>query len=217
MRTVCIIVVLLLLVCIFIGIINAETYSSVSSPGVKTSDSGGETITILDDRGQYITIPYPVRHVVFLVENAMNSMYAVGGAGQISGIGNIWLPEMKEPFFRAIDPAFDEKPVFTTDNGEIDLDALAKAKPDMVVLWSADWKDDIFDEIKNTLKIPVYRVYYTKLSDVSRANSVYAKIIGNESREAEVSGIMSEYTKKVTEKNGWSAGCRASHDLLDVE
>ena len=160
----------------------------------------GQTITILDDRGQYITIPYPVQRVVFLVENAMNSMYAVGGAETISGIGNIWMLDKKEPFFRAIDPGFDLKLQIKDTNGDVDLQALSQAKPDLVVLWSADWNDEVTTAIKDQLKIPVYGVYYTKLSDVSRANSVYAKMIGNENRESEVASIMAEYTKKVTDK-----------------
>ena len=164
-----------------------------------TPDLRSDMITILDDRGQYITIPYPVNRVVFLVENAMNSMYAVGGAGTIAGIGSIWLPEKKEPVFRRIDPSFDEKPRFNTDSGDIDLDALATIKPDLVVLWSADWNDAITTKIRDTLHVPVYGVYYTKLSDVSRANSVYARMIGHEARETEVSDIMGEYTRKITD------------------
>jgi iron complex transport system substrate-binding protein len=169
---------------------------------VNSSDNGGKTITVLDDRGQYITIPYPVKNVVFLVENAMNSMYAVGGADNISGVGTLWMPEKKEPFFRAIDPDYNEKPIIGTENGAVDLEALAKANPDLVVLWSADWNDETTSAIKDTLNVPVYGVYYTKLSDVSRANDVYAKMIGNETRGQEVSNIMGEYTKKVTDKTG---------------
>ena len=169
---------------------------------VKASNPGGQTITILDDRGQYITVPYPVKNVVFLVENAMNSMYALNGADKISGIGSIWMPEKKEPFFRAIDPGYDEKPKILNENGKVDLQTLAKADPDLVVLWSADWNDETTTAIRDTLKVPVYGVFYTKLSDVSRANNVYAKITGNENREAEVSAVMGEYTRKVTDKTG---------------
>lgn len=200
MKSWLIIVMLFLLVSLQGGTIQAEENPQPLSIEKVTSNSGGETITILDDRGQYITIPYPVRRVVFLVENAMNSMYAVGGADRIAGIGSIWMAEKKEPFFRAIDPSFDEKPRFNTDSGEIDLNALAKVQPDLVVLWSSDWNDAITTKIRDTLHVPVYGVYYTKLSDVSRANSVYAKMIGDEAREAEVSEIMGEYTRRTTDK-----------------
>lgn len=169
---------------------------------VKPSETGGQTVTILDDRGQYITIPYPVKNVVFLVENAMNSMYAVGGADQVSGIGSIWMPEKKLPFFRAIDPGYDAKPMIGSENGVVDLEALAQADPDLVVLWSADWNDETTTAIRETLQVPVYGVYYTKLSDVSRANDVYSRIIGNENRGNEVSEIMGTYTRKVTDKTG---------------
>lgn len=176
--------------------------SDTTGPTTKVADPGGQTITIVDDRGQYITIPYPVNHVVFLVENAMNSMYAVGGADKISGIGPIWMSEKKEPFFQSIDPGYNDKPKITTNGGTVDLEALKKADPDLVVLWSADWNDEATKSIRQALNVPVYGVYYTKLSDVSRANNVYAKIIGNEAREAEVSAIMGEYTRMVTDKTG---------------
>ncbi|HWQ64178.1 MAG TPA: ABC transporter substrate-binding protein, partial [Methanospirillum sp.] len=169
---------------------------------IKPSDHSGQTITILDDRDQYITVPYPVKNVVFLVENAMNSMYAVGGADHISGIGSIWMPEKKIPFFKAIDPKFGEKPTIGSENGAVDLEALAKADPSLVVLWSADWNDETTTAIRETLKVPVYGVYYTKLSDVSRANDVFAKMIGNEGRAEEVSRIMANYTRRVTDKTG---------------
>lgn len=196
------ILVIFLFVGFMMGIVTAATSTDAHATDTGSSVNGGQTVTILDDRGQYITIPYPAKHVVFLVENTMNSMYAVGGADEISGIGSIWMPEKKEPFFRAIDPAYDQKPKITSTNGVIDLETLAKADPDLVVLWSADWNDDATTAIRDTLNVPVYGVYYTKLSDVSRANSVFAKIIGNENREAEVSKIMATYTKKVTDKTG---------------
>lgn len=190
---------------IFFSIITAVVIAESNADNttsIKPSDAGGETITILDDRGQYITIPYPVKRVVFLVENAMNSMYAVGGAEEISGIGSIWMPEEKEPFFRAIDPSYDDKPKIGSENGAVDLEALAKADPDLVVLWSADWDDETTTAIRETLNVPVYGVYYTKLSDVSRANDIYSKITGNDERGIEVSEIMGEYTKKVTDITG---------------
>lgn len=173
-----------------------------SQDSVVPSESGSDTITILDDRGQYITVPYPVKSVVFLVENAMNSMYAVGGADQVSGIGSIWMADKKEPFFRSIDPGYDQKYKIGSEGSVVDLEVLAKASPDLVVLWSADWADETTTAIRETLNVPVYGVFYTKLSDVARANDVYARIIGNEQRGAEVSAIMGEYTRKVTDKTG---------------
>jgi len=196
------IMIIFLLLGLIVGGGSAVSTKDAGSPEIKPSGGNGVTITILDDRGQYITIPYPVQKVVFLVENAMNSMYAVGGADQISGIGSIWMPEKKEPFFRSIDPNYDKKPKIGTENGVIDLTALAQADPDLVILWSADWNDETTKLIRETLHVPVYGVYYTKLSDVSRANSVYAKIIGNENREVIVSEVMGEYTRKVTDKTG---------------
>ena len=72
-----------------LGLILPLAFSSV----LAEDGSGNKTIQITDDRGRTINVPYPCERIVFLVENAMNTMYAVGGAGNISGIGDIWMPE----------------------------------------------------------------------------------------------------------------------------
>ena len=79
------------------------------STAMAADSNGNKTIQITDDRGRAIEVPYPCERIVFLVENAMNTMYAVGGADHIAGIGDIWMPEQREPLFRAIDPGFDQK------------------------------------------------------------------------------------------------------------
>lgn len=55
-------------------------------------ESAGETVTLTDFRGHTMDVPVGTEHLVFLVENAMNTFYAVGGADHISGIADIWQP-----------------------------------------------------------------------------------------------------------------------------
>lgn len=160
--------------------------------------SGNKTIQITDDRGRTIEIPYPCERIVFLVENAMNTMYAVGGADSISGIGDIWMPEQREPLFRAIDPKFDQKVRISKEGGMVNMETLAKADPQLVVLWSSDWDDEVTKAIEENLNVPTYGVFIDSIGDMNRQAEVFGQILGKEDRAAEVVDIMAAYEKKVT-------------------
>ncbi|MGV8175157.1 MAG: ABC transporter substrate-binding protein [Methanothrix sp.] len=169
------------------------------SPAMAENSSENKTIQITDDRGRTIEVPYPCERIVFLVENAMNTMYAVGGADSIVGIGDIWMPEQREPLFRAIDPGFDQKVRISKEGGMVNLETLASADPQLVVLWSVDWDDDVTKSIEENLNVPTYGVFIDSISDLQRQAEVLGKIIGNESRAEEVVDIMTAYEAKVTD------------------
>ncbi|NPV61025.1 MAG: ABC transporter substrate-binding protein [Methanotrichaceae archaeon] len=166
-----------------------------------TANGGSEnkTIQVTDDRGRTIEVPYPCERIVFLVENAMNTMYAVDGADNISGIGDIWMPEQREPLFKAIDPNFDSKVRISKEGGMVNMETLAKADPQLVVLWSADWDDDVTQAIEENLNVPTYGVFIDSTSDLQRQAEVFGQIIDREKRAAEVVNIMKLYEKKVTD------------------
>jgi len=168
------------------------------SAALAEDDHGNKTVMITDDRGRNIEIPYPCERIVFLVENAMNTMYAVGGGNYISGIGDIWMPEQREPLFRAIDPNFDEKVRISKEGSAVNLETLAGADPQLVVLWSVDWDDDVTRSIEDNLKVPTYGVFIDSTSDLHRQAEVFGRIIGNESRAEDVKEIMIAFEKKVT-------------------
>jgi iron complex transport system substrate-binding protein len=173
--------------------------SLLFSPVMAENGSENKTIQITDDRGRTIEVPYPCERIVFLVENAMNTMYAVGGADNIVGIGDIWMPEQREPLFRAIDSGFDQKVRISKEGGMVNLETLASADPQLVVLWSVDWDDDVTKSIEENLNVPTYGVFIDSISDLQRQAEVFGQIIGNESRAAEVIDIMSTYEAKVTD------------------
>lgn len=162
------------------------------------NDSNNKTIQITDDRGRTIEIPYPCERIVFLVENAMNTMYAVGGADNIVGIGNIGMAELKEPFFKAIDPNFDKKIRISKQGGMVNMETLAKANPQLVVLWSVDWDDDVTKAIEENLNVPTYGVFIDSTGDLNRQAEVFGKIIGKEEQAKKVQKIMKTYEEKVT-------------------
>mgnify|MGYP000868966298 CR=1 FL=1 len=161
-----------------------------------------ETITVIDDRGKAIEVPYPLERAVFLVENAMNTMYAVGGAGKITGRGSIWKEDIKAPFFRAIDPSYDQMKIVSSHNDQVDLESLSAADPQVVFLWSADWSDDNTKTIEETLGVPVYGVFIDSLDDMKKQPLTFAKMLGNESAGQKVVDIMNKYIDIVDQRTG---------------
>lgn len=193
-------VVLLILGVLASGCTNTTPAASPAAGTTATPGAGEQkTMTIVDDRGKTLTIPNPCTRVVFLVENAMNTMYAAGGADNIAGIGSIWMETLKAPFFKAIDPDFATTLRVTSKNGQVNLEELAATKPDLVVLWSSDWSDANTRAIEETLKVPVYGVFIDSLNDLYKQHSDFAKIIGKDSNGKAVSDKMNATMKKVTD------------------
>lgn len=159
-----------------------------------------ETITVIDDRGKAIEVPYPLERAVFLVENAMNTMYAVGGSGKVVGKGKIWKEEEKAPFFRAIDPTYDQMQVVSTENNQVDLESLSEANPQVVFLWSSDWSDDNTKTIEETLNVPVYGVFIDSLEDMKKQPVTFARMLGNDAVGEEVVKTMEKYIGVVDQK-----------------
>ncbi|HIH95481.1 TPA: iron ABC transporter substrate-binding protein [Methanosarcina acetivorans] len=174
--------------------------------GSSSSDSGpvsakSAVIIVTDDIGREIPVPYPCERTVFLVENAMNSMYAVGGADEISGIGAVWYEDTKAPFFRAIDPSYDEKRL-SRGSEQPSTETIATADPQVVFLWASDWGSEDIKAIEETLNTSVYGVYIDSLDDLQRQMKTLSKLIGKEERGAEVIELMNESMEKVTDVTG---------------
>ena len=127
-------------------------------------DATGETVSLTDFRGKTIDAPVGAENVVFLVENAMNTFYAVGGADSISGSGTLGQPDHTADFFRGVDPDYPETPHVPTDEGSVDPEALAATDPDLVVPWSADIDDRDTTATESSLGVPVYGVFLALLA-----------------------------------------------------
>ena len=149
-------------------------------------DVTDDTVSLTDFRGKSLEAPVGAESVVFLVENAMNTFYAVGGADNVSGIGTLWQPDYKVDFFNGVDPDFADIPVISTINGAVDLEALAATDPELVVLWSADIDDKDTTAIESSLGIPVYGVFLTSFDDLTKLTQDMAAIVGDPERGEEV-------------------------------
>jgi iron complex transport system substrate-binding protein len=165
---------------------------------VAQDEATGETVTLTDFRGKTMDVPVGTDRVVFLVENAMNTFYAVGGADQISGIGDIWQPTFKEAFFSAVDADYATMPRVATKDGAVDLESLAAADPDVVVLWSADIDDKDTAAIEGSLGVPVYGVFLDAFDDLTKLTADMAAILGDPARGDEVVAQIAAEMEKIT-------------------
>ncbi|WP_370571935.1 ABC transporter substrate-binding protein, partial [Methanomethylovorans sp.] len=172
--------------------------SSSKSDDPSSGSEDADTITVTDDIGRTITIPYPCERNVFLVENAMNSMYAVGGADEIVGIGAVWQEDTKAPFFRAIDPNYDSKRL-SEGTAQPGTETIATVDPQLVLLWAADWESEDIKSIEESINVPVYGVYIDSLDDLQKQMKTFSKIIDKEEEGDRVLDIMDENMEQVTD------------------
>ncbi len=149
-------------------------------------DDPAEIVSLTDFRGHTMDVPVGTDGVVFLVENAMNTFYAVGGADLIAGIGDIWQPAYKEAFFAGVDPDYAETPRVASSDGAVDLESLAATDPELVVLWSADIDDRDTTAIEEGLGVPVYGVFLDSFDDLTKLTADMAAIVGDPARGDEV-------------------------------
>lgn len=135
---------------------------------------------------------------MFLVENAMNSMYAVGGADEIVGIGAVWQEDTKAPFFRAIDSNYDSKRL-SEGTAQPSTETIATVDPQLVLLWASDWESEDIKSIEESLNVPVYGVYIDSLDDLQNQMKTFSKIIGKEEEGERVLDVMDKNMAKVTD------------------
>lgn len=171
---------------------------AVSLPSSSSPDDTS-SITIVDQRGKTLTIPQPCDRVVFLVENAMNTMLAVGGADTIVGVGGSNYGEVKEAFFDAIFINWSSMARMSWNSGQLSLETLASTNPQLVVLWSASLNDTNTVAIEESLHIPVYGAYIDDLTDIQKQIEDFSKIIGKDGSAQELTDIMNAEIKKVTD------------------
>jgi len=171
--------------------------SSSSGSSSKSSDSSEtDTITVTDDLGRSITVPYPCERTVFLVENAMNTMYAVEGANNIVGIGKVWAEDVKAPFFKAIDSNYTVKKI-SNGTAQPSTETIATVNPQLVFLWASDWESADIKAIEETLNIPVYAVYIDRLDDLQNQITTFSKLIDNKEKGEKVIDLMNTEMDKV--------------------
>lgn len=169
-----------------------------------SSVSAKEKITMKDDLGRNVTFEAPCERLVFTMENALKTYYAVGDPKNLAALkDDKWMRKLKEDIFPVVDPDFEKKLTVNITGDQINLESLARANPDLVVLWASSPEDPNLEAINDTLKVPTFAIYVTSLDDVFRQVDTMGEISGNKERAAEVKKIMQRYeeiTTNVTDK-----------------
>ena len=94
-----------------------------------SSVSARETISIKDDLGRDVTISSPSERVVFTMENALKTYYAVGDPKNVAALkDDKWMRKLTEDIFPVVDPEFEKKIVVNITGDQINLESLAKCQ-----------------------------------------------------------------------------------------
>lgn len=158
-----------------------------------------ETVLIEDDLGRSINIGSPSERVVFTMENALKTYYAVGDPDNVVALkDDKWMRRLMEDVFPVVDPNFEDKILINITGDQLGLESLAKVDPDLVVLWASSPDDPNILAINDTLKVPVFAIYVTSLDDVYRQVDTMGIISGNTDRASEVKEIMEGYVELTT-------------------
>ena len=132
-------------------------------------------------------VPVGTTRVVFLVENAMNTFYAVGGADHIvRHRRHLAARRSRRPSSPPSMPTTPRRRASPPTDGAVDLESLAATDPDLVVLWSADIDDRDTAAIEDSLGVPVYGVFLDSFDDLTKLTADMAAILGDPARGDEV-------------------------------
>ena len=72
--------------------VTAVAATLLSGGGIPVA-AQGETVTITDFRGRTMDIPVKPERVVFTIENALNTWYALGAGSNVVGLMGPWAIE----------------------------------------------------------------------------------------------------------------------------
>ena len=166
---------------------------------VGSSVSATGTITIKDDLGRDVVISSPASRIVFTMENALKTYYAVGDPKNVVALkDDRWMRKLTEDVFSVVDPDFEKKININITGDQLNLESLARSNPDLVVLWASSAEDPNLLAIEDTLNVSTYAIYVTSLDDVYRQVDSMGQISGNITRADEVKKIMEKYVSLTT-------------------
>jgi len=172
------------------------------------SASAIEATIIKDDLGRDVAISPPAERVVFSMENALKTYYAVGDPKTVAALkDDQWMRKLTDDVFSVVDSDFVKKLTVNITGDQLNLESLAAANPDLVVLWASSADDPNLMAINDTLKVPTFAVYVTSIDDVYRQVDSMGEITGNRVRAEDIKKIMKKYaelTTNVTDKIGES-------------
>ncbi|MDR2720412.1 MAG: ABC transporter substrate-binding protein [Nitrososphaerota archaeon] len=167
------------------------TSDSQSTPtSAPTATPMPTSVTVIDQTGAQVIIPLPVNRIVCLNGGITEIICALGGENKIIGIGGTanW-PQ-----------SVNSKPAVGTGSSSINVEAIFEMNPDLIVLDTAIFSNNVtLDNLMNA-GFPVY-IDTPGLPD--RVNSIvsnFGQILGNQSQAAKIISNTQYYTNLIRER-----------------
>lgn len=132
-------------------------------PIVSTSGSGAETMTCTDKLGRVVHIPIPVKRPVFFLTYEL--VPAMDIWDKVVGLGR-WA--CSNDLMKAVRPDIDRSFPSVGSGSDINIEALLKLKPDLIVTWTFKPEMVKFMEQKGLRVIAVYPESLEELYEVMR-------------------------------------------------
>lgn len=156
---------------------------------VKDEPQSKETITVTDFRGKEVTINYPAKKIVCLLNSGLNDIYMLGAQDAVVGIDK-WTYDTEEIYniTSKLDERVANKSLPAVDGN---VEKIAALEPDVVIVWAES------EEIKalEDKGIKVVGVQVNSFEDVEKKMNLIGQIVGKEERAKEII----DYTNKKLE------------------
>jgi iron complex transport system substrate-binding protein len=145
-------------------------------------------LTVSDQTGRSLTLPAPPRRIVSLVPSVTEILFAIGAQDVLVGVTDFcdYPPEARKK---------------QTVGGMVapSLETIVALRPDLVVATSAGNGDEVFTQL-GRLKMAVYVVNPTRLSDVFDLIARLGALTGHEAEATRLSARLSARVKAVAER-----------------
>lgn len=152
-----------------------------------------ETLTYKDKLGRTVSIPLPVKRAVFF--QTYEVIPALGIWGNVVGIGRY---AYNNDLMKAVKPDI-EKTIPSAGSGtDINMEALLRLQPDLVITWTANPENVRFMEERG---IRVVSIYPESLTELNETMVFQGKVFGKEKKArqiiASMESIFSDIKKRV--------------------
>lgn len=183
---------IILVIILFIGVVIANSLVNNDN-----KSNLNETITIIDQRGEEVTIPKDVKRIVAIPKPSASLLYTLDGSSErIVGVHPSAMSTIKNGILGEIDPSFKNVSTgFVKSGFEPNVEEVLKLHPDVVIQWG-DRGDDIIKPLEDA-GIPTVGIVFGDFENTTR---IYGQILGKEERAEELINYYSQKKEEIEEK-----------------
>lgn len=134
-------------------------------------------ISVIDDRGNVVTLQHPALRIISLAPNVTELLFAAGANKRIVGVSS----HSDYPAAAKIIPSIGN--IYG-----IDIERIAKLKPDLIVAWGAGNAETQLARLKQ-LKIPMYISMPDDFEQVASSIERFGALVGNNVQAYEAAAL----------------------------